>query len=881
MVGGGVAIAVGPGLNGKLLCTGRECEIIFVEVDLQCRGAYARDTRSASLVVAAAYRPPNSGPEYMDSLCNEIQNMVGKNNNSTFWVGGDFNLPDINWGANSIVGHQYSHTISNMMITTLGETGLDQVVSFPTRRDRTLDLFLTNRPSCVNNCQSLPGISDHEIVLVESEIIPKRNRPVKRKIFLWGKADLEAIHREGTKMGEEFFSRFNCSSSVTAMWDFIQCKLTNILDIVPSKLTSTRFNQPWVTRKVKRLSRQKQRAYNKARNCRQKHSLRLWERYDALKKKMQRACREAYIEYVNNIICPDLQSNPKRFWSHISSKRNDSSGVAPLRSHDGSIYTGSKDKADILNRQFCSVFNREDDSLALPDLGPNTIPSMDHIKVTSNGVIKLLKKINPHKAAGPDNIPARLLRELADSLGPMLAVLFQASLDTGVLPSIWKSAIVAPVFKKGDRNSPSNYRPISLTVICCKLLEHIIHSSIMKHFILQNILTDFQHGFRKARSCESQLLITVDDIARNLDNGLQTDVVLLDFSKAFDKVPHQRLLHKLRHYGVTGNLLTWIGGFLQGRVQTVILEGESSQQSPVSSGVPQGTVLGPLLFLAYINDLPDCVSAGSRVRLFADDSVIYRVINSTEDAVKLQQDLDSLQHWESQWLMEFHPEKCQVLNITKRHNPVNFEYNIHGHPLQVVSEAKYLGVVLTNDLSWNRHIESTSMKGMRALSFLRRNLGSCPPKIKERCYNTFVRPILEYASCVWSPSTKKGVSKIESVQRSAARYVRNDYSRETSVTQLLRELGWESLQHRRDTAKVTMMFRIRNNQIDIPHDHLIPTARSLRGNTQKMMVPRTRTSLMKGSFFPDTIRLWNALPQQIVDSPTLEIFKDKIKEIKF
>ena len=585
---GGVAIGIGPGIDGKLLHEAKDCEAIFIEIDLKQNGTHRHRGESESLIIGAAYRPPSSSAEYMDCLSNVIQDVANKNKKSILWVGGDFNLPDIDWKTFSIVGHQYPRVINESIITTMTEAGLDQVVTFPTRLDNTLDLFLTNRPSCINKCQPIPGISDHEIVYIDSDIKPRRKRPVKRKIYLWDKADMNVIHDEGNKMMQEFVSTYDSSSSVIEMWDSIESKLMKILDLVPSKFTSTRFNQPWVTRKVKQLNRQKQRAYNKACSCHRQHKKRLWARYNLLKKKMQRVCKEAYTNYINTIICPDLQSNPKRFWSHISSKRCDNNGVAPLRGPRGAIYTGSKDKANILNQQFCSVFNKEEDSSSLPDLGSSSFPSIGHIEVTTNGVIKLLKKINPHKATGPDNIPARLLKELADSLGPMLTILYQASLDSGILPTIWKAATVAPIFKKGDRNKPSNYRPISLTVICCKLLEHIIHSSMMRHFDSCNILTDFQHGFRKARSCESQLIITVDDIANNLDDGLQTDLILLDFSKAFDKVPHLHLLHKLQHYGIKGSLLTWISNFLQGRVQKVNLDGESSDQSPVSSGVPTG-----------------------------------------------------------------------------------------------------------------------------------------------------------------------------------------------------------------------------------------------------------------------------------------------------
>ena len=213
----------------------------------------------------------------------------------------------------------------------------------------------------------------------------------------------------------------------------------------------------------------------------------------------------------------------------------------------------------------------------------------------------------------------------------------------------------------------------------------------MRHLDVHKILHDAQHGFRKRRSCESQLILTVQDLAKNIDNRGQTDLILLDFSKAFDKVPHKRLLYKINYYGVRNSTLWWIGDFLGGRTQQVLLEGVTSSTAPVQSGVPQGSVLGPLLFLLFINDLPDAVSEGSAVRLFADDCALYRDIKSAADAIQLQEDLNNLQKWEADWLMEFHPKKCQVLNITNKRKVITHPYSIHGHTLDVVDSAKYLG----------------------------------------------------------------------------------------------------------------------------------------------------------------------------------------------
>ena len=269
---------------------------------------------------------------------------------------------------------------------------------------------------------------------------------------------------------------------------------------------------------------------------------------------------------------------------------------------------------------------------------------MPEIQVNEPGILKLLQNLKPHKAGGPDNIKPIILKQLAIEIAPILTFIFNTSLETGEVPSDWRNANVVPIYKKGSRYNASNYRPISLTCICCKILEHVIATAIMTHSDINNMLSPFQHGFRRNRSCETQLLQFTTDIANILAADKQTDVPVMDFSKAFDKVGHGQLLHKLGHYGIRGRTQRWIHGFLSGRTQEVVVEGQHSDRVPVTSGVPQGSVLGPCLFLHYINDLPEGI--GSTVRLFADDTVMYLTIASQTDSHKLQTDLSNLAKWE-------------------------------------------------------------------------------------------------------------------------------------------------------------------------------------------------------------------------------------------
>ena len=372
----------------------------------------------------------------------------------------------------------------------------------------------------------------------------------------------------------------------------------------------------------------------------------------------QKQCRKAYkkadSDYVNSKILDGLQNNnTKPFWTYVKSKKRDNLGVAPIL-ENGSLVVESKGKAEVILKQFVSVFTpiTEDNTSAIEDRCNN---SLETITVTVEGVQKLLENVNINKAVGPDKIPNQILKECATELAPAVMCLFQRSLDSGTLPDDWTNANVSPIFKKGDRHRAENYRPVSLTSVLSKLLEHIVCRSIMCHLERNNILTSKNHGFRAGFSCETQLVATLDDFTRSYEDGEQTDVAILDFSKAFDTVPHKRLLQKVEAYGVRGPLHKWTESFLCTRHMKVVIDGESSEEADVTSGVPQGTVLGPILFLIHINDLPKAVS--SSVRLFADDCLLYRRIRTRDDHTRLQKDLESLEKWAKENGMSFNAKK--------------------------------------------------------------------------------------------------------------------------------------------------------------------------------------------------------------------------------
>jgi hypothetical protein len=332
---------------------------------------------------------------------------------------------------------------------------------------------------------------------------------------------------------------------------------------------------------------------------------------------------------------------------------------------------------------------------------------------------------------GPDCIHPKILKRLSSAIAPILRLVFQKSLDSGEVPADWKQAHVSPIFKKGVRYDPANYRPVSLTCVCSKVLEHIVTKHLVSHLDQNKILYDMQHGFRSKRSTETQLMAFTQDVLKNLRSGQQTDVIIMDFAKAFDKVSHWRLAMKLRNYGITGTVNKWIEDFLTDRTQRVVCTGESSEWAAVQSGVPQGSVIGPILFLIYINDLPENIN--SSVRLFADDTIMYMTMTNESDASALQADLDKLAAWEEKWQMKFHPDKCSVLCVTRSRTPNIHDYKLHQHTLKAEDKTKYLGVTIDSKLCWNSHIDNVTKKSKFIIGLPSSKSPNFPKAHKGKC----------------------------------------------------------------------------------------------------------------------------------------------------
>lgn len=361
-------------------------------------------------------------------------------------------------------------------------------------------------------------------------------------------------------------------------------------------------------------------------------------------------------------------------------------------------------------------------------------------------------------------------------------------------------------------------------------------------------------------------------------------MIFLDFSKAFDSVSHSLLVHKLQSFGLNGLLLNWIQSYLSNRQQRVVIEGNSSPWLPVKSGVPQGSILGPLLFLLYINDMPEIVSS-STLALFADDAKCFRSINSIADCLELQRDLDRLFQWSVKWKLEFNVKKCKALTVSRSiHNKVKFSYSLNGSIIESVDSFRDLGVTITQDLSWGSQVSSLVSKCNQTMGMIKRSVGyRAAPSLSCKLYKSLVRSRVEYASCVWSPHHHKDIKLIESIQRSGSRFILH-YPDNMSYRQRCTELNMLPLSFRREMSDVTCLFRYMhfpaNRSTFEKYVSLVPSNTGLRSSNQGCLLklPVFHTETFKNSYFNRTVYIWNSLPRDIRDCDNIIVFKRKVNQ---
>ena len=542
-----------------------------------------------------------------------------------------------------------------------------------------------------------------------------------------------------------------------------------------------------------------------------------------------------------------------------------------MRKEDGTRSHSNEEKAETLNQFFSAVFTAENQDIPEVDFGFQG-ESLTDIHISEEEVRRRLETLDITKSPGPDQIHPRIMKELAGPLSAPLKAIFQKSLETAMLPVDWRVGNITPIFKAGDRNYPGNYRPVSLTSISCKVLESFIRDALLDHLVTENLLSEDQFGFLPGRSCALQLLVVVEEWLRILDDRGAVDVIFLDFRKAFDSVPHRRLLLKLQAIGVGGPLLHWIEAFLSDRRQRVGIEGVYSEWARVTSGIPQGSVLGPILFLVYINDLPDVVRCTAK--LFADDTKVYRSVAGSKDQELLQSDINALEAWTVTWQLPFNTKKCKLMHLGNSNQ--SFRYHMAEEELVTVKTEKDLGIFIDNTLKFHEQTAAAVGRANKILGLIKRSFVALDSHTLPVLFKTMVRPHLEYSNSVWGPTSRADQDAIERVQRRATKLVHS--VRHLSYQDRLRSLKLPSMFYRRLRGDVITVYQILSGHLRVVVGDLLERDpyEKTRNHGLKLRQPRVNSQLRQVSFFSRVIPSWNRLPAEVVSAPSLNAFKNRL-----
>ena len=490
-------------------------------------------------------------------------------------------------------------------------------------------------------------------------------------------------------------------------------------------------------------------------------------------------------------------------------------------------------------------------------------------EITPEIVWRKLVDLNPNKSPGPDKWHPHFIRELADVICIPLSIILNKSLKEDVHKT-WLKAIITAIYKKGVKSMPENYRPVSLTSVISKIMESIIRDAIISHMTDNDLISDAQHGFVPGRNCLTQLLICMEDWTNMLEKREVFDLIYTDFSKAFDSVPHQRLYIKLHNIGIRGHILKWIKSLLTGRTQCVSVEGEISTWSEVTSGIPQGSVIGPLLFVIFINDMPDEVKHNV-CKLFADDCKLYgaKLLNG-----KTKSDLEQLEQWSYKWQLPFNTKKCKTMHFGNTNSKQS--YSLNGHILETSSQEKDLGVIVDVDLKFHVHTASVIKKANQLLGVIKRSYKSRDPHTILLLYKSMIRTHLEYGNTIWGPHYQTDIVKVEGVQRRVTKLISG--MKDIPYQERLKALNLPSLQYRRKRGNMIVMYKIINGIVRIDSNKLLSlrTNTRTRGHNRKIFKEHATKLCRINNFTQKSTNDWNSLPLKIISAPTLNNFKNQL-----
>ena len=889
--GGGLLIYV------HLACTTsirRLHELETPNEDLWIEVAYRGSSRP--LFICSTYRPPNLSLAQSNVFFTNFEQSLrkfSKNRKACYRIIlGDFNAKNREWygDVTDNCGENLLH-LSNVY-------NLPQLVDFPThiysgQLNSALDLVLSDVPGMQASALPPLGSSDHVTIQGSWPIprqVPKsqqRNKSEPQIFWSWEKADISSLR---DAIEKEDWSDIHLCQDVNKAWirwkAKIMCLATRFIPhhTKPKNQQGIFQSRPWVTDEIKHQVKEKHRLFRRFKASRLDDD---WEKFKKQRNRVSAVLRSAKSAFVSGLPQNNSDRNQPRLYELLRCLLKSRNSVVPdLVSASKIVAKTDQEKANLLNQFFVSQSQKAaGDDGPLPDTNTfanrvSKLPeaertSLENFVVLEADVRKELEGLNPRKASGFDGVSVRLLKTCGSTIAPCLTRIFNLSLATASLPDDWKEATITPIFKKGNRSSPNNYRPVSLLSSTSKILESLVARQLRKLVDCQ--LPINQSGFRKGDSTSQQLARIMHQLAKHVEDGDVVVSCFYDLSKAFDTVWHKGLLFKLEALGVVKDALAWVASYLRDRRQRVRIGSSFSTWQRVPAGVPQGSVLGPLLFLCYTFDLPSSVRPPVDCDQFADDTALVSAAPCLQDAISaLQETINSTGEWLRNWRLSANTEKTKVMVIRRGRSPFSANVNLYGKTLEHVANHRHLGIVLSSDLRWTGQVDSIVAKVSRLLAVLKRLRGSLSREALSVFYVLYIRPQIEYASVAWSNLTGTLNDKLERLQRKAAKIILG-FGLYDKVDHhgLLSALNWPTLSSRRLLHLAKLGHSIKHSYAP---EHVILAARSFllptvveyplrHRNALNTPIPRTSTFQSSPLFFSCSV--FNSLPPSIqsISSP--------------